>query len=54
VEEILEAMKEELESILMGTDVKNQWPWEVRFFIASYKIKHSFLYQKHSFLVSIK
>jgi len=42
-------MEKELDEIM----IDDKWPLEVRFFIARQKIKHSFLYQGNSFIVSI-
>jgi hypothetical protein len=48
-EETLAVMEKELDEIM----IDDKWPLEVRFFIARQKIKHSFLYQGNSFIVSI-
>lgn len=48
-EEILVVMDKELEDIMAD----DKWPLEVRFFVAKQRVKHSFLYQGNSFLVSI-
>ena len=48
-QEIMTAMDRELESIMMNSS----WPLEIRAHIASYRVKHCFLYQENSFLVSI-